>query len=82
MSYNFKRIQFLDLNIYVEDGYLKTAIFSKPTDDHEYFNVRSWHQNSVFRSISNNRMALPIESGEITLMITSSLNLDQSIQVI
>ena len=44
-------IRFLDLNIYVEDGYLKTTLFSKPKDNHEYLNVRSWHQDSVFRSI-------------------------------
>ena len=50
MSYDFKRIQFVDLNIYVEDGYLKTALFSKLLDNHEYLNVRSWHQNSLFRS--------------------------------
>ena len=51
MSFDFKRIQFLNLNIYVEDGYLKTALFSNPTDNHEDLNVRSWHQDSVFRSI-------------------------------
>ena len=51
MSFGFKHIQFLDLNIYVEDGYLKTALFSKPTDNHEYLNVRSWQEDSVFRSI-------------------------------
>ena len=54
MSYDFKRIQFLYLNNYVEDGYLKTALFSKPTDNHEYLNVHSWHQDSTFRSIPTN----------------------------
>ena len=39
MSFDFKCIQFLDLNIYVEDGYLNTALCSKPTDNHEYLNV-------------------------------------------
>ena len=52
MSFDFKCIQFLDLNIYVEYSYLTTALFSKPTDNHEYLNVRSWQQDSVFRSIS------------------------------
>ena len=52
MSYDFKRIQYLDLNIYVEDGYLRTALFSNSTDNHEYLNVRSWHHDSMFRSIS------------------------------
>ena len=51
MSFDFKHTRFLDLNVYVEDGYLKTALFSKPTDNHEYLNVRAWHQDSVFRSI-------------------------------
>ena len=37
MSYDFKRIQFLDLNIYVKEGYL--------TDNHGYLNVRSWQQD-------------------------------------
>ena len=51
MSFDFERIEFLDLNIYFEDGYLKTALFSKPKDNHGYLNVRSWHQDSAFRSI-------------------------------
>ena len=51
MSFDCERIQFLDLNIYVEDGYLKTALFSRPTDNHEYLNVRSWCQDSVLRSV-------------------------------
>ena len=38
------------VNVYVEDGYLKIALFSKPTDNHEHLNVRCWHQDSVFRS--------------------------------
>ena len=51
MSFDFKPIQFLDLNFYVEDGFLKTALFSKLMDNHEYMNVRSWYQDSVFKSI-------------------------------
>ena len=41
----------LDLTVYVEKGFLKTNIFSRPTDNHEYLDVHSSHQESVFRSI-------------------------------
>ena len=51
MSYDSKRIQCLDLNIDLEGSYLKTTLVSKPADNHEYLNIRSWHQDSVFRSI-------------------------------
>ena len=54
-------IQFLDLTVYVENGFLKTKIFSMPTDNHEYLDVWSSHQEAVFRSI-------PLELGEIVLM--------------
>ena len=40
MVYDNKEIQFLDLTVYVENGFLKTKIFSKPTDNHEYLDVR------------------------------------------
>ena len=52
MIYDQKEIQFLDLTAYVENGFLKTKIFSKPKDKHEYLDVRSSHQEAVFRSIS------------------------------
>ena len=51
MIYNYKEIQFLDLTVYVENGLLKTKIFPKPTDNHEYLDVRSSRQEAVFRSI-------------------------------
>ena len=51
MVYDFKGIQFLDLTVYVDNGFLKTEIFSKPTDNHEYLDIRSSHQRAVFRSI-------------------------------
>ena len=34
--YDYKEIQFLGLTVYVENGFLKTKIFSKPTDNREY----------------------------------------------
>ena len=51
MIYDYKEIQFLDLTVYIEKGLLKTKIFSKPTDNHEYLDVRSSHQAAIFRSI-------------------------------
>ena len=41
MIYDYKEIQFLGLTVYVENGFLKTKIFSKPTDNHEYLDVWS-----------------------------------------
>ena len=51
MVYDYKEIQFLDLTVYVENGFLKTKFFSKLTDNHEYLDARSSHQQAVFRSI-------------------------------
>ena len=51
MVYDSKEIQFLDLTVYEGNGFLKTKVFSKPTDNHEYLHVRSSHQQAVFRSI-------------------------------
>ena len=34
MVYDYKEIQFLDLTVYVENGFLKPRIFSKLTDNH------------------------------------------------
>ena len=39
MLYDHKKIQFIDLTEYIENGFLKTKIFSKPTDNHEYLDV-------------------------------------------
>ena len=36
MVYDSKEIQFLGLIVYVENGFLKTKFFSKPTDNQEY----------------------------------------------
>ena len=51
MIYDCKEIQFLNLTVYVDNGFLMTNFFSKPTDNHEYLNVRSSPQEAVFRSI-------------------------------
>ena len=51
MVYDYKEIQFLDLTVYVENGFLKTKIFSEPADNHEYLDVWPPHQQAVFRSI-------------------------------
>ena len=51
MVYNYKEIQFLDLTVYVENSVFKDKIFSDPTDNHQYLDVRSSHQQAVFRSV-------------------------------
>ena len=51
MVYDHKEIQFLDVTVFVENGFLITKIFSRPKDNHEYLDVRSSHQQAVFRSI-------------------------------
>ena len=51
MVYGYKEIQFLDLTVYAENGFLKTKTFSNPTDNHEYLDVGSSHLQAVFRSI-------------------------------
>ena len=51
MVYDHKKIQFLNLAVYVENGFLKTKIFSNATDNHDYLDVRWSHQQAVFRSI-------------------------------
>ena len=51
MIYDYKEIQFLDLTVYVENRFLKTKIIPRPTDNHEYLDVRSSHQDAAFRSI-------------------------------
>ena len=51
MIYDYKEIQFLDLTVYAANGFLKTKFFSKLSDNHEYLDVRSLHQEAVFRSI-------------------------------
>ena len=49
--YDCKEIQLLDLTVYVENSFLKTKIFSTPTGNHEYLDVRSSYQQAVLRSI-------------------------------
>ena len=51
MVYDYKEIQFLDITVYVENSFLKIKTFWKPTDNHEYLDVRSSHQQEVFISI-------------------------------
>ena len=51
MIYYYKEIQFIDLTVYVENEFLKTKIFSRLTDNQEYFDARSSHQKAIFRCI-------------------------------
>ena len=77
MSYDFKCIQFLHLNIHVADGCLKTALFSKTTDNHEHF--KQYVLGTRIQCLGLFQQLLPTGLGGIAL-IASSLNLDQSIQ--
>ena len=51
MVYDNKEIQFLDLTVHVENGFLKTKFFSRPTDNHEYLDVRSSHQTIFYELV-------------------------------
>ena len=42
MIYDYKEIQLLDLTVYVENGFLRTNIFSKKTKNHEYLDVQQY----------------------------------------
>ena len=43
MVYDYKEIQFADLIVHVENGFLKTKFFSNSTDKHQYLDVQLFH---------------------------------------
>ena len=51
MIYDYKEIQFLDLTVYVENGFLKTKIFFQAHRQPRVFRCTVLHQEAVFRSI-------------------------------
>ena len=71
--YDYKEIQFLALTVYV-----KTKFFSKPPDKHEYLDVRSSHQQAVFRTIprtvANGVSRNYIDDGEFVRAKLETLN--------
>ena len=46
-----KELTFLDTKVYLEDGYLKPVIYSKPTDAHGYLDPASCHPRKVTGAI-------------------------------
>ena len=50
-EFSFKRVEFLDLVIYIEDGFLKTDLFVKPTDKQIFLDYNSNHPTHCKDSI-------------------------------
>ena len=50
-EFSFQKIQFLDLEIFIEDGYLKTTLFVKPTNSQIYLDFDSNHPMHCKQSI-------------------------------
>ena len=44
-------INFLDLNVKLNNGELTTSVYIKPTDRHQYFHYKSSHPDHIKRSI-------------------------------
>lgn len=51
MRYSTEKIEFLDVFVNIENGQLKTDLFTKSTDKHQYLHVSSSHPNSVKNAI-------------------------------
>ena len=50
-EFSFKRVEFLDLVIYIEDGFMKTDLFVKPTDKQIFLDYNSNHPTHCKDSI-------------------------------
>ncbi|CAC5389233.1 unnamed protein product [Mytilus coruscus] len=51
MRYSTEKIEFLDVFVNIENGQLKTDLYTKSTDKHQYLHVSSSHPNSVKNAI-------------------------------
>lgn len=51
LRFSKSSIEFLDVNISIEKGFLSTDLYSKPTDKHMYLNKKSSHPESTKKSI-------------------------------
>ena len=51
LRYAQKMIEFLDVNVILENGRIKTDLYTKNTDKHQYLHATSCHPNSVKRAI-------------------------------
>ena len=45
------QVNFLDVTVKVDNGFLSTTVYSKPTDSHVYLNVNSCHPEHVIKNI-------------------------------
>jgi predicted GIY-YIG superfamily endonuclease len=50
-DYDNKSVVFLDVKLNLSDGYLKTEMYSKPTDIHQYLHPESSHPSHVMKGI-------------------------------
>ena len=51
LRFSSAQIEFLDVNVSINNGHNKTDLFSKDTDKHMYLHVTSSHPNSVKNAI-------------------------------
>ena len=51
LRFSNAQIEFLDVNVSINNGHNKTNLFSKDTDKHMYLHVTSSHPNSVKNAI-------------------------------
>ena len=51
MEKSYDTINFLDVEIYKDDGVLKTYLYTKETDTHQYIHAKSCHRSSTKRAI-------------------------------
>ena len=51
-----EKVNFLDVNVLLKDGYITTSIFSKPTVSHIYLDVTSCHPEHVIKNIPKGQL--------------------------
>lgn len=51
ITYSKEKVNFLDTTIYIQDGFLKTTLYTKPTDKKQYLSYFSSHPKHVMKAI-------------------------------
>lgn len=51
LDFSRKKVNFLDLTIFIEEGELKHTVFHKPTDTHQLLHKKSYHPAHTFKGI-------------------------------
>ena len=51
LVYSERELHVLDLTLYLIDGFIRTDVYSKPTDSHLYLPPSSCHPKHVFKAI-------------------------------